>query len=188
MQLLTPKEVATRLKVSPRTVYSWIAEGRLEAVHLSERVTRVPEEAVRALVATAMTPAPAAGIGAGLVAEEPASYGSTATLPKPAEREPESESERLRALLREHRNDIVTVVERSKGTNVRVFGSVVHGDATENSDLDLLVDAQPGMSLFDLSEIESRLEELLGRKVDVAVARSLRVEVKERVLAEARAL
>ena len=189
MQLLTPKEVAARLSVSPRTVYSWIAEGRLAAVHLSERVTRVPEDAVTALVTAATMPAVASQIGAGFVAEEPAGYGSTATLVEQAGRdEPESESERLRALLAAHREEIVRIVERSKGTNVRVFGSVVRGDATESSDLDLLVDARPGMSLFDLSEIESRLEEVLGRKVDVAVARSLRAEIRERVLAEARTL
>jgi excisionase family DNA binding protein len=170
MQLLTPKEVAARLNVSPRTVYSWIAEGRLEAVHLSERVTRVPEESVDALLAAAMTPA-------------------TATVPAPAvEGSAESESERLRVRLRAHREEIIRIVERSKGLNVRVFGSVIRGDATEKSDIDLLIDAQPGMSLFDLSDIESRVEGIVGRKIDVVVGRSLRPEISERVLAEARTL
>jgi excisionase family DNA binding protein len=170
MQLLTPKEVAARLNVSPRTVYSWIAEGRLEAVHLSERVTRVPEESVDGLLAAAMTPA-------------------TATVPAPAvEGSALSESERLRVCLRAHREEIIRIVALSKGLNVRVFGSVIRGDATEKSDIDLLIDAQPGMSLFDLSDIESRVEGIVGRKIDVVVGRSLRPEISERVLAEARTL
>ncbi len=49
--LLTPKQVAEKLAVSTRTVYLWLEEGRLPAVRLSERVTRVPSQAVDALVA-----------------------------------------------------------------------------------------------------------------------------------------
>lgn len=192
MQLLTPKEVAARLNVSPRTVYSWIAEGRLEAVHLSERVTRVPEESVDGLLAAAMTPAivtTARRADTDLAAEELAAYGATATVPAPAvEGSALSESERLRVCLRAHREEIIRIVALSKGLNVRVFGSVIRGDATEKSDIDLLIDAQPGMSLFDLSDIESRVEGIVGRKIDVVVGRSLRPEISERVLAEARTL
>ena len=63
MQLLTPKQVASRLSVSPRTVYGWIAEGRLASVRLSERVTRVPEDAVDAMVRTALSPAKSSATG-----------------------------------------------------------------------------------------------------------------------------
>jgi excisionase family DNA binding protein len=199
--LLTPRQVAERLAVSPRTVYLWIEEGRLPSVRLSERVTRVPEEAVDALVASALRPAiapapaqevRAAALGdASLAAEAGVAYQATkaqvASAPRPASG-PETHSERLWALLQQHRAEIIEIVERNKGANVRVFGSVVHGDATESSDIDLLIDGQPGMSYFDMARIGIGLESLLGRKVDLGIADSLRVEIRERVLGEAKPL
>jgi excisionase family DNA binding protein len=166
--LLTPKQVAERLAVSPRTVYLWIEEGRLPSVRLSERVTRVPADAVDALVASATRPA---------TAQLPATVPAAQT-----------HSERLWALLQQHRVEIIEIVGRNKGANVRVFGSVIHGDATESSDIDLLIDGQPGMSYFDIARIGIGLESLLGRKVDLGIADSLRVEIRERVLGEAKPL
>lgn len=188
MQLLTPKEVAARLSVSTRTVHSWIAEGRLDAVHLSERVTRVPVESVDALVAESLRQGTLHG--ATLAAESSAECGAVATvdLGNDLRVDSRSESERLWRALVSRREQITEIVERNRGLNVRVFGSVVRGDATQQSDIDLLIDALPGMSLFDLAEIEFRAEAILGRKVDVVVGRSLRAEIRERVLAEARPL
>jgi predicted nucleotidyltransferase len=60
------------------------------------------------------------------------------------------------------------VVAAHRAGNPRVFGSVAHGEDTENSDLDLLVDPQPKMSLFDPGAIIAELNELLGIQVDVA--------------------
>lgn len=183
MHLLTPKEVAARLSVSPRTVYGWIAEGRLDAVHLSERVTRVPEESVDTMVAQARR-STAGTVPAGqLAAEASAAYHATAIETLPA-----SVSEHVRRLLHEYRDQISAIVGQHHGYNVRVFGSMARGDATDASDVDLLIDAGPGMSLFDLSEIESRIESIVDRKVDVVVASSLRSEISVCALAEARPL
>ena len=71
-------------------------------------------------------------------------------------------------LLAQHRLAIRQVVAAHRATNPRVFGSVAHGEDTEDSNLDLLVDPQPMMSLFDLGAIIAELNELLGIKVDVA--------------------
>ncbi len=68
---------------------------------------------------------------------------------------------------------------------MRVFGSVARGEASAESDVDLLVDLEPGRSLFDHAALVIELEALLGRKVDIAVARGLRARIRERVLREA---
>ncbi len=70
-------------------------------------------------------------------------------------------------------------------SNVRVFGSVVRGEATEGSDVDFLVDMEPGRTLFDLGGLLAGLEELLGCPVDVGLARSVRPELHERIMGEA---
>jgi len=88
-------------------------------------------------------------------------------------------------LLAQHRVTIRQVVAAHRATNPRVFGSVVHGDDTETSDLDLLVDPQPKMSLFDLGAIIAELNELLGIKVDVATPGALPERMRERVLRDA---
>lgn len=53
------------------------------------------------------------------------------------------------------------------GFNNRVFGSVLHGDDTDTSDIDLLVDPLPGATLFDLGGLQDELQELLGIHVDL---------------------
>jgi predicted nucleotidyltransferase len=74
---------------------------------------------------------------------------------------------------------------RFRAANARVFGSVVHGTDTDGSDLDLLVDALPGATLFDLGGLQIELEELLGVSVDVVTPGDLPVSFRQRVLAEA---
>lgn len=73
-----------------------------------------------------------------------------------------------------------------KTTNPRVFGSTATGCATENSDLDLLVDALPGATLLDLGALQVELEALLGVKVDLLTPGDLPSGFREQVLAAAR--
>jgi len=73
----------------------------------------------------------------------------------------------VRARLDAHRAEINEVAARHRGRRVRLFGSVARGDDTATSDIDLLVDFEPGSSLFDLYRLTSELEELLGQPVDV---------------------
>lgn len=80
------------------------------------------------------------------------------------------------------------VVARFRVANPRVFGSVLHGTDEDGSDLDLLVDALPGATLFDLGGLQDELEELLGVRVDLLTSGGLPPKFRERVLSEARPL
>jgi predicted nucleotidyltransferase len=80
------------------------------------------------------------------------------------------------------------LVSRARATNPRVFGSVVRGEDTEESDLDLLVDALPGTTLFDLGGLQEELEAALGVRVDLRTPGDLPAGVRARVLEEARPL
>lgn len=87
--------------------------------------------------------------------------------------------------LKLHRDAILNVTKRFKVENPRVFGSVLHGTDKNGSDLDILVDALPGTTLFDLSGLQYELEELLGVKVDVLTPGDLSFRFRAKVLAEA---
>lgn len=84
-----------------------------------------------------------------------------------------------------HRDEIRAIVEANRASNPRVFGSVLHGTDDENSDIDILIDADPDASLFDLGAIQYDLSELLGTRVDVLTPGSLPVLFRDRVIAEA---
>ncbi|OGL60090.1 MAG: nucleotidyltransferase [Candidatus Tectomicrobia bacterium RIFCSPLOWO2_12_FULL_69_37] len=88
-------------------------------------------------------------------------------------------------LLKRKREEILRAVERYGARNVRVFGSVARNEADEKSDIDLLIDPGPEMSLFTHAELEMELEELLGRKVHLISARGLRPRVRENVMRDA---
>ena len=65
------------------------------------------------------------------------------------------------------RDEIHEVVRRHRGRSVALFGSVARGDDTPDSDIDFLVEFEPGSSLFDLMDLQEALAELLGEAVDV---------------------
>lgn len=91
----------------------------------------------------------------------------------------------MREVLRAKRAEILRIAARHGARNVRVFGSVARGEADAESDLDVLVDMEPGRSLLDLAGVLVDLEALLGCKVDVVTERGLRERIRERVLQEA---
>jgi uncharacterized protein len=88
-------------------------------------------------------------------------------------------------LLRAKREEILRIAAEHGARNVRVFGSVARGDADEQSDVDFLVDMEPGRSLFDMGGLLMDLQDLLGRDVDIATERSLKQRIRARVLHEA---
>ena len=69
--------------------------------------------------------------------------------------------------------------------NVRIFGSAARGEADAESDIEILVDLEPGRSLLDHAALLLDLQQLLGCKVDVVTTRGLRERIRERVLQEA---
>ncbi len=90
--------------------------------------------------------------------------------------------------LKAYRQDILTIAERYHAPNIRVFGSVARGEATENSDIDFLIDVSPEQTLFDLIRLTRSLSELLGCKADVAQSTVLHPRIRREVLREAIAL
>jgi predicted nucleotidyltransferase len=91
-------------------------------------------------------------------------------------------------LLKEKRQIVLEIAARHGARNVRVFGSVARGDADESSDIDLLVELEPGRSLLDHAALLVELRALLGRPVDVVTESGLRPRIRDRVLREAVAL
>jgi len=84
-----------------------------------------------------------------------------------------------------HRREILAIVRKNRARNPRVFGSVARGTATNASDLDLLVEFSDRASAFDHVGLIQDLDELLGRKVDVAEPDGLHWIVRPQVLVEA---
>jgi uncharacterized protein len=89
------------------------------------------------------------------------------------------------AALNTHRAEIRAIVKANKATNPRVFGSVVHGNDKEGSDLDILVDPTPETSLLDIGIIQDALVQLLGVEVDVLTPKALPETFRATVIAEA---
>lgn len=87
-----------------------------------------------------------------------------------------------------HKKEIVRLAEKHGAREVRVFGSVARREADEESDLDLLVEMEPGRSLFDMGALLIELEELLGCSVDIVTEAGMHDAMRERVLREAVAL
>jgi uncharacterized protein len=88
-------------------------------------------------------------------------------------------------LVRVRREEILRIAARYGARNVRVFGSIARGEADEQSDIDFLVELEPGRSLLDLGGLQYELESLLGCPVDVVTERGLKARIRDRVLREA---
>jgi predicted nucleotidyltransferase len=87
--------------------------------------------------------------------------------------------------LKNNRDAIRAVALSHRVTNVRVFGSTLHGDDTEASDLDLLVDPTSETTLMDIARIQVELAGLLNVGVDVLTPNALPASFREQVLKEA---
>jgi hypothetical protein len=90
--------------------------------------------------------------------------------------------------LNQNREAIRRIVERHHAVNARVFGSVLRGEDTAESDLDLLVDPTEDTTLFDIGAIQAEVSELLGIDVDVLTPGALPDKWKHDVLNQARAV
>lgn len=84
-----------------------------------------------------------------------------------------------------HREEIRRIVEQHHAYNARVFGSVLHGDDTEDSDLDLLIEPTGNTTLMDIGAIRYELRRLLGVNVDVLTPKALSDSFRNIVLSEA---
>jgi len=87
--------------------------------------------------------------------------------------------------LQSHRDAIRSVVLAHRALNPRIFGSVLSGHDTENSDLDILIDPTPSTTLMDIAAIQVKLENLLHVSVDVLTPNTLPEKFRNSVLAQA---
>jgi uncharacterized protein len=87
--------------------------------------------------------------------------------------------------LRRSRPRLLEAAHRRGARSVRVFGSVARGDARPDSDIDLLVELEPGRTLIDLAGFRADAETILDRKVDVVTPETVRTEFRNDVLTEA---
>ena len=94
----------------------------------------------------------------------------------------------IEKILQSRRQDILALAARRGARNVRVFGSVVRGEARPDSDVDFLVDLDPDRSLLDLGGLLVDLERLLDLEVDLVTEAGLRPRLRQQVLSEARPL
>jgi predicted nucleotidyltransferase len=87
--------------------------------------------------------------------------------------------------LQQQRQEILRIAAKHGAYNVRIFGSVARNEADSDSDIDILVDLEPGRSLLDMGGLLMDLQELFQRRVDVVTEKGLRARIRARVLAEA---
>ena len=91
----------------------------------------------------------------------------------------------LQELIKDKREEILQAAARHGAYGVRIFGSVARGDARPDSDVDVLVELEPGRSLFDLGGLLMDLQDILGREVHLVTEGSLHWYIRDRVLDEA---
>ena len=90
--------------------------------------------------------------------------------------------------IQQKKKEILLVAQQHGIVNIRIFGSVARGDDNLQSDVDLLVDLEQGRTLFDLGGALVKLQDLLGRKVDIVTERGLHWYLKEKIMKEAKPL
>ena len=91
----------------------------------------------------------------------------------------------LRELVEAHRDEIRAIVTRHHGQSVAIFGSVARGDEQPDSDIDFLVEFEPGTRPFEILALGADLEDALGVRVDVGTPDALRDHLRSEALAEA---
>ena len=84
-----------------------------------------------------------------------------------------------------NRDQILAITARHGARNVRIFGSVARGEDTPESDVDLLVEFEPGRGLLNHAALIGELQKLLGCRVDVASNNGLKPRIRQRVMEEA---
>lgn len=91
-------------------------------------------------------------------------------------------------IVQQKKKDILAVAHAHGIVNIRIFGSVARGEDTQESDIDLLVELEKGRSLLDLGGASVKLQEILGRKVDIVSEHGLHWYLRDKILKEAQPL
>jgi predicted nucleotidyltransferase len=88
-------------------------------------------------------------------------------------------------LLIDNRAEILRIAKENGATRVRIFGSFARGTARPDSDVDVLVDLEPGSDLFDLIAIKHGIEDLLGREVHIVTEEAISPYIRDEVIRSA---
>lgn len=88
----------------------------------------------------------------------------------------------MRMTIEEIRNKIIPVLQPYGVQRVGLFGSAARGEMGPDSDIDILVDIKKDISLLDFVEIKQKLEEQLGRKVDLVEYQTIKPSLKDAIL------
>ena len=91
----------------------------------------------------------------------------------------------LQEFLNDKRDDVLRIAAKHGAYNVRIFGSVARGEATPDSDIDLLIEKGPTTTPWFPAGLVLELEESLGRRVDIVTEKALNPYLRDRVLREA---
>ena len=95
---------------------------------------------------------------------------------------------KLGPFIMKRRENILKIAKAHGATNLKIFGSYARGDEKPGSDIDLLVELEPGRSLLDIIAIKQDIEDMINRKVDVVTADALSPYIREEIMQEAIAL
>jgi predicted nucleotidyltransferase len=87
--------------------------------------------------------------------------------------------------IRIHRQEILDIARKYGATNIRIFGSVVRGEAHADSDYDFLIDLEPDRSAFEIGGLLMDLQDLLTARVDIVTEKGLNKHIRDKVLKEA---
>lgn len=82
----------------------------------------------------------------------------------------------------EIKNKVLPVLKEAGVTRSSLFGSYVHGEQKENSDIDILIDLPKDKSLFDVVELKYKLEDVLGKKVDLVEYEYIKPQLRDNIL------
>ena len=89
------------------------------------------------------------------------------------------------SIIQEKREEMLNLAKKHGAVSLRVFGSFARGEEQANSDIDLLVELEPGRSLLDLVAIKQGIEDLSRRKVDIVTEAALSPYIREEILRQA---
>jgi len=94
----------------------------------------------------------------------------------------------MNPLISHNKTAILDLAKQHGVKSISLFGSMVRGDVSVNSDVDFLVELEQGRDLFDLGELLMDLQALLQRKVDVVTQNALHPSISSQILKEAQPL
>ncbi len=94
----------------------------------------------------------------------------------------------MNPLISHNKTAILDLAKQHGVKSISLFGSMVRGDVSDNSDVDFLVELEQGRDLFDLGELLMDLQALLQRKVDVVTQNALHPSISSQILKEAQPL